>query len=69
MDKKYGNLEFRTIDWKRTVIDDRDCSETSVTGNIPQLNDPTMINVGTKVMVMLLLQYSQQWYALDQVEA
>ncbi len=32
----------------------------SVTGNLPQLNDPTMISVGTKVMVMLLLQYSQQ---------
>ncbi len=31
-----------------------------VTGNLPQLNDPTMIIVGTKVMVMLLLQYSQQ---------
>ena len=32
----------------------------SVTGNLPQLNDPTMINVWTKVMVMPLLQYSQQ---------
>jgi len=31
-----------------------------VTGNLPQFNDPTMISVGTKVMVMLLLQYSQQ---------
>ncbi len=30
-----------------------------VTGNLPQLNDLTMINVGTNVMVMLLLQYSQ----------
>ena len=30
-----------------------------VTGNLPQLNDPTMISVGTQVMVMLLLQYSQ----------
>ena len=43
--------------------------ETSdVTGNLPHLNDPTMISVGIKVMVMLLLQYSQQWYALDQLE-
>jgi hypothetical protein len=40
-----------------------------VTGNLPQLNDPTMIIVRTKVMVMLLLQYGQQWYALDQLEA
>ena len=31
-----------------------------VTGNLPQLNDPTVISVGTKVIVMLLLQYSQQ---------
>ena len=31
----------------------------TVTGNLPQLNDPTMISVGTVVMVMLLLQYSQ----------
>ncbi len=31
-----------------------------VTGSLPQLNDPTMISIGTKVMVMLLLQYSQQ---------
>ena len=31
-----------------------------VTGNLPQLNDPTMISVGTKVTVMLLLQNSQQ---------
>jgi hypothetical protein len=44
---------------KRTVIDDQNCSETSVTGNLPQLNDPTMISVGTMVMVMVLLQYSQ----------
>ena len=37
---------------KRTIAE-------NVTGNLPQLNDPTMIIVGTKVMVMLLLQYSQ----------
>jgi hypothetical protein len=30
-----------------------------VTANLPQLNDPTMISVGTMLMVMLLLQYSQ----------
>ncbi len=34
-------------------------SAISVTGNLPQVNDPTMISVGTKVMAMLLLQYSQ----------
>ena len=44
---------------KRTVIDDQNCSETSVTSNLPQLNDPTMISLGTLVMVMMLLQYSQ----------
>ena len=30
-----------------------------VTGNLPQINDSTMISVGTVVKVMLLLQYSQ----------
>jgi hypothetical protein len=41
------------------VIDDRSCSETSVTANLPQLNDPTMITLGTMVMDMLIQQYSQ----------
>ena len=67
--KKKMNLELRTIDQKRTVIDDGNCSETSVTANLPQLNDPTMTSLGTKVMVVLLLQYSQQWQAQDQLEA
>jgi hypothetical protein len=34
-------------------------SSFGVTANLPQLNDPTMISLGTMVMVMLLQQYSQ----------
>ena len=67
--KKTENYTLELLIRKRTFIDDRNSSETSVTGNLPQLNDLTMISVGTKVMVMLLLQYSQWWYAQDQLEA
>jgi hypothetical protein len=44
---------------KEQLLMIKNCSETSVTGNLPQLNDPTMISLGTLVMVMMLLQYSQ----------
>jgi hypothetical protein len=47
--EKYSTLEQQTcVNYrsKRTVIDDQNCSETSVTGNLPQLNDPTMISLG-----------------------
>ena len=59
---------FTEIEWLHKR-EGHAASTNLVTANLPQLNDPTTTSLGTKVMVMLLLKYSQQWYAQGQLEA
>ena len=51
--------------FQQLSIIEKTCSETSITVNLPRLNDRTIISLGTIVTVMLIQQYNQYSYARD----